>query len=356
MFLVILACAERPDGPISEPGSPTDTDTSPLDPPTSPPDTGTTPVTEPTMPVLLLCGGGTEGDVGDATSWSAVYADLLRNGDVTGDGLVRVAVISEGEETDWVPAYFESLGADEAFNVLVDTRDAADAVVLDDVDAVFLKGGDQGAYYDLWNDTALETAIQSLYRQTLGGVGGTSAGAMSISALALAGGMDLVSADVLEDSHTPYLRDDSDGGTGVHDDFFALLDGETLVDTHFSNRGRLARLAGTLAEAIDVYALAAPLGIGLDEQTCATVQGGVATVSGVGAVTFLRPGTEAAVRVPGDPLIWADLQLDRLVAGGTFDLSDRTSDLGGDPVGTLARLHAVGLTLRRSRELTRVCS
>ena len=98
-------------------------------------------------------------------------------------------------------------------------------------------------YYDLWNDTEVERAARAPW--TAGGaVGGTSAGAMSLSEAALAE-VDPISADVMADSHTPYL-DDTDGGSGVHADFIGLLSG-ALVDTHFTERGRLGRLLGALA-------------------------------------------------------------------------------------------------------------
>ena len=193
---------------------------------------------------------------------------------------------------------------------------------LQTADAIFLKGGDQGEYYDLWNDTGVESAIVDLH--TRGGViGGTSAGAMSQSEYALAGSNDYVTADVLADSHTPWLDDVSDGGTGIHTDFLGLLPG-VLVDTHFSTRARLGRLAGAMARAIDDGAPAALLGIGLDEQTCLTVSNGRGRVSGVGSVVFLRAGDEAALRVEGEPLVWAGLALDRLTDGWawTFDTAE----------------------------------
>ena len=282
---------------------------------------------------LLLCGGGTEGDVGDATAWSTAYAVLLEGGDVTGDGRVRVAVLADSEQTGWLPGYLEWLGADEAFNLTVATRAAARAddlaAVFADVDAVFLKGGDQGSYYDLWNDSPLETLILGVYAAG-GAIGGTSAGAMSQSEYALAGGADYVSADVLLDSHTAWLDDVSDGGSGVHDDFLGLLP-RTLVDTHFSVRGRLGRLAGALALAIDEGAPDDLLGIGLDERTCLRVRDGRALVSGAASAVFLRPGDEPALRVPGEPLVWSGLALDRLTAGWTYDLEAGSVDTADPP-------------------------
>lgn len=286
--------------------------------------------------VVVLAGGGTEADEGDAQAWSArAYGALLEGGDVTGDGLVRVAVLSDGEETDWVPGYFEWLGADEAFNLQVDSREAAaDASItaaFADVDAAFLKGGDQGVYYDLWNDTALEEALLALAARG-GGLGGTSAGAMSQAGYALAGGMDYVSADALADAHTEWLDDDSDGGSGIHADFLGTVP-DTLIDTHFAVRGRLGRLAGAMARAIDEGAPRELLGVGLDEQTALVIRGDRAEVVGVGSVVFLRAGGEGPTRVAGEPLVWADLRLDRLTDGWFWDMAAGAPDTEAPPDG-----------------------
>ncbi|MCB9759241.1 MAG: cyanophycinase [Alphaproteobacteria bacterium] len=286
--------------------------------------------------MLVLAGGGTEGDLTDMRAWSArLYRHLLDGGDVTGDGLVQVLVLSTAEESDWIPTYLVQLGADAAENLRVASRAAADDAALTErfaaCDAVFLKGGDQGRYYDLWNDTLLEELILEVHGRG-GGVGGTSAGAMSLSGYALAGGMDYVSADVLVDSHTPYLDDASDGGPGVHDDFLGLWPG-ALVDTHFTERGRLGRLAGAMALALDEGAPLSLLGVGIEQSTGVVVRGGEAEVIGDGTVTLLRP-SEPAVRTPGQGLLWRGVALDRLPQGWTFDAA--TGDLGETPAGAIA--------------------
>ncbi len=280
--------------------------------------------------VVVLAGGGSEGAEGDADVWSArLYGRLLEGGDVTGDGLLRVAVLSSEVESEWLPEYFEWLGADEAFNLQFDTplsaRDDALLDSFDSVDAVFLKGGDQGVYYDVWNDSVLEDAIRLVVEQRGGGIGGTSAGAMSQSQYALAGSQDLISQDVLEDACSPWL-DDDDGGSGIHDDFLGFVEG-ALVDTHFTERGRLGRLVGTMAKATDDFDLDGLLGIGLEQQTGVVIREGRAEVVGVGAVSFLQPGFDAVlVRDCGQPLVWTGLRLDRLTDGWSFDLETGAPD------------------------------
>ncbi len=278
--------------------------------------------------VVVLAGGGSEGELGDGESWSArLYGALLEGGDVTGDGLLRVAVLSTAEESDWLTGYFEWLGADEAFNLQLATSEAADScrtlASLQTVDAIFIKGGDQGEYYDLWNGTGTERVIQSLAWERGGGVGGTSAGAMSLAGYALAGGMDLVSRDVLEDACTPWLDDASDGGSGIHDDFLGIVPG-VLIDTHFTQRARLGRLAGAMARALDEGAPASLLGIGLEQQTGLILQDGRAEVVGTGAVSFLQAtGDSELIRDCGEPLVFTELRLDRLTEGWSFGLEQR---------------------------------
>ena len=275
--------------------------------------------------IVVLAWGGSEGDQGDAESWSArLYGALMEGGDVTGDGLVRVVVLSTAAESDWLPSYLEWLGADEAFNLQVASRQDAEApglgARLAAVDAAFIKGGDQGEYYDLWNDTALELGLRALVEQRGGGIGGTSAGAMSQAGFALAGGQDLVALDVLEDACTPWLDDASDGGSGVHDDFLGFVPG-VVIDTHFTQRGRLGRLAGAMARALDEGAPAALLGIGVEQKTGLVIRAGQARVVGVGAVSFLQatPASEL-VRDCGRPLVFTELRLDRLTEGWVFAL------------------------------------
>ncbi len=334
MLSLLLACSD-PTSP-TEPSPPTDVA------PTDGEDTGTTPPTAPTGDtgatgaehsggghtgaatpegVLVLAGGGSEGDVGDAAAWSArLYRELLSGGDVSGDGRISVAVLADAPQTAWLPEYFVSLGADEAFNLTLDSRRAADdptlVARLAEVDALFLKGGDQGVYYDLWNDRLVEQEIRRV-REAGGGVGGTSAGAMSLAGVALAGGEDLVSSDVLADACTPYLDDRSDGGSGLHEDFFGFLEG-AIVDTHVTVRGRLGRMVGALAKGV-ADGTPARYVVGLDERTGLVVRDGRATVVGVGAVTLVVPGATPPERVCGEPLVWTGLRLDALVDGWSFD-------------------------------------
>jgi cyanophycinase len=60
---------------------------------------------------------------------------------------------------------------------------------------------------------------------------------------------------------------------------------ELLVDQHFHNRNRMARLMSAIAAHPD------KLGIGIDEDTCAAFEGnGTFEVLGKGTITIIDPG------------------------------------------------------------------
>ena len=288
---------------------------------------------------LVLAGGGSEGDSGDLDSWSyQLYRKLVENGDRNNDGIVRVSILatefpSNPSDARWLPDYFvwigQTLGVTvEADNILVDTRaraeDPSRVGVVAHSDVVFIKGGDQGLYYDLWNNTLLETHLNTVYHTCRGAIGGSSAGAMSLAGFSFSGGADMISADVLLDSHSVYLNDVSQPGTsGIHADFFGFLTG-TVVDTHFTQRGRLGRLAGLMAKAGQDFQRNDLLGIGLEINTGIFVRDGIAQVIGNGAVSFLQETSATQnLRDPGRPLVYTALQLDRLTHGWTYDLQAR---------------------------------
>lgn len=274
---------------------------------------------------VVLAGGGGEGEIGDAAAWSArLYRHFLDGGDITGDGRIVVALLSYRDQSDWLPRYFRSLGADDAINVKIDSTAAADDPTLsqrfEHVDALFIKGGDQGRYYDFWNDRRVERIIRDVHRRG-GAVGGTSAGAMALAEFALAGGMSLTSAHVHADARTDMLDDASDGGSGIHRDFLGLVPG-VLIDSHFSQRNRFGRMLGACAKAVDDFRLRGIVGIGLDERTGLLIRGMRGACIGAGTVTVLRAGPDARlIRVRGQSPAWSGLRYDQLADGWTIDLA-----------------------------------
>jgi len=288
---------------------------------------------------VMLAGGGPEGEIGQTHAWSyPLYKALVDNGDINHDGQVTVAILSTDKETDWLPRYFRWLGADVAFNLRVNNRKNADDPAIVDLvaqaDIVFIKGGDQGRYYDEWNGTLLEQRIRAVI-DAGGAIGGTSAGAMSLAQYCLCGSMDLVSLDVLKDATTHKL-DDKQGGSGIHDDFLGVVPG-VFVDTHFTTRARLGRLAGVHGKAVQDYGIPALVSVGIEERTGLVIRGSTARVMGTGSVDFVQQTAGSVLyRDAGRPLVYTDLRDDILTDGGVYDLAARKPDARRLPGGSVA--------------------
>lgn len=287
--------------------------------------------------VVVAAGGGSEGSLGDTSAWSyRLYKKLILNGDINGDGKISVAILSAHDETDFLPRYFRWLGAQEASNIKVASRtDANDSTLLlpvKNADVIFIKGGDQSLFYDLWNESLLESLIRAVVTERQGAIGGTSAGAVSLAQYCFAGGQELLPAEVLSDAQTPSLED-TGGGSGIHANFLTVVP-NVLIDAHETSRGRLGRLAGLLGKAVQDSGSRELLAIGLDERTGIALIGTQAEVIGQGAVELLQQTPSSQLRrEKGRPLVYSDLRLDRLTDGWRFDLSTRLPDTAQLPGG-----------------------
>lgn len=296
--------------------------------------------------VVVAAGGGSEGAMGDTHAWSyRLYKRLLQAGDTTGDRRIKVVILSTAYESRFLPDYFQWLGAHEALNLRVASReDANDANLLrplESADVVFIKGGDAGQYYDLWNETLLEGQVRSVYELRGGSIGGTSAGAMILAQHAFAGGQELQALDVLADADARGLQD-LDGGSAIHSDFLGFLPG-MLLDTHYTGRGRLGRLLGLHGKTTVEQKGSALLGVGLDERTGIVLQGQSFEVVGQGGVDVVQQTPQSVLRrMPGQPLLYTHVRLDRLTEGWRFDLRSRQPDTVLAPPGTLTVTFAGG--------------
>ena len=282
--------------------------------------------------IIMIAGGGPEGDIGDKSSWSyELYKSLIDNGPIHGDGKIKVVVISGSDpgNTEMVD-YLKSMGATSSENVIADSKEKAnDPAVADTVsnaDVIFIRGGDQGDYYHFWKGTRLHGNIINVFKNG-GAIGGTSAGAMSLSQYALTGGQDFVARDVLQDAQSPLLNDIVDGKTSIHNDFLNLIP-ETLVETHCGERARIGRLLGVQAKAIDDYKNNNILGICLEERTGLLIRQDQAEVFGTGTVHFLQNTADTTLlRTPQMPLIYTNVKDDALTEGWNFNLKKRMPDL-----------------------------
>jgi cyanophycinase len=192
--------------------------------------------------------------------------------------------------------------------------DAALAEAVAGADGIFISGGDQKRLLACLGGSALERAIHAA-RATRGAcLAGTSAGASAMSARMLAEGR----AELLPEKGAVSL---SAG--------FGLLHG-VVIDQHFSERHRLARLLSVVAQHPQL------LGIGIDEDTALLVTPGSAVeVLGEGAVTVLDgramasgASQGASVGKHGTPELLGVL-LHLLPAGARYALNDAPPALRG---------------------------
>ena len=187
--------------------------------------------------------------------------------------------------------YMKDLGAPGARFVLPTDDPAA----LAHARGVFFSGGDQAR---------ILAGMSPAWRQALstawkGGavLGGTSAGAMVWGSHAILDGDPMDTAWYGEDPKHEGLR----LGAGL------AFAGDMVVDTHFSQRGRVPRLEYACAR------YPGAVGVGVDPQTCAIWAGGKLEVRGRGTVTVVHVPKQP--RRLGTPLSLTGVRLDVLSAG-----------------------------------------
>ncbi len=263
---------------------------------------------------VVAVGGGSESDVDG--SWSqAPYRAI-----VEGASAGQIVVLSDRAETRWIPDYLESLGASEAFNLEVASREAADDPSLiaqvESSRGVFIKGGDQWDYVRLWSDTGLAAAIRGVWQRG-GVVAGTSAGAHVLgTAVFDARRGSLLPGEAIRDARHPRMS--------LSSGFLGILP-EVLVDSHFTRRGRLVRLIPMCASWDGASPGRSILGVGIDERTALVVGPDlIGEVMGEGSVSFVRLTGASDVRLAaGRPPVVTRVAVDRLTEGFAFDLAAR---------------------------------
>ncbi|MBE9181352.1 cyanophycinase [Oculatella sp. LEGE 06141] len=205
---------------------------------------------------------------------------------------------------------FEEMGAKSIEVIDVREREQSDNPVwqtfLDDCTGVFMTGGDQLRLCDLLANTSIMERVRM--RAQLGEItlAGTSAGAAVMGHQMIAGGGSGESPN----------RSLVDLSTGLG------IIPEVIVDQHFHNRNRMARLMSAIATCPD------KLGIGIDEDTCALFESdGVFQVIGKGTVTIVDADhvfyTNQADVSPGDPLSIHNLRVHILSQGDRYNINKR---------------------------------
>lgn len=202
---------------------------------------------------------------------------------------------------------FSEMGAKEIKVLDVRDRTKADDSVyrdfVEDCTGVFLTGGDQLRLCGLLADTPLMNRIVERAQKREISLAGTSAGAAVM-------GHHMISGGSSAESPNRALVDMAKG--------LDIIPG-VLVDQHFYNRNRLARLLSAVSEHPEL------LGIGIDEDTCAMFESdGMIQVIGKGAVTIVDAQEMSYSnhgQVTGNqPLSMHNLKLHILGYGDRYDL------------------------------------
>jgi cyanophycinase len=172
---------------------------------------------------------------------------------------------------------------------------------------IFLTGGDQLRLCDLIGGSKFIAMIKERVKLGELVLAGTSAGAAIV-------GEKMISGGISGESPNRSLVDLTDG-LGIFP--------ELLVDQHFHNRNRMARLMSAIAANPD------KLGIGIDEDTCAAFNDDrTFEVLGKGTITIIDPGklthTNYLAASQTSPLSLHNLTVHVLSQGDRYDYQTRT--------------------------------
>lgn len=224
---------------------------------------------------LVLMGGGT--DVDDAMKW---MIERSRGGDFL---IIRA---SGGNAYN---AYINSLGSvNSVETLLIRNKNAAnDPRVYETIrkaEALFIAGGDQSVYLDVWEGTETEKAIQYLIHEKKVPIGGTSAGCAIMGTFVYTGeNGSIVSKEALRNPFDSRLTVRK--STLINHPFLQNL----ITDQHFTERGREGRLVSFLARLKNESQSIGLRGIAVDERTALCVdRNGDAIVLGTGSVTIIE--------------------------------------------------------------------
>lgn len=215
---------------------------------------------------LLIIGGGE--DRQDDKAILARFADLAGG---SGSKIVVLTAASTVPERVWsqYDAAFDDLGIADRLPLHIDNRaaagDPAITALLDSADGIFISGGDQKRLLALTGGTPVQAALHAALRRGAC-IAGTSAGASAMSAHMLAHGRaELVPVK---------------GAIGLGAGYGFVQ--RMVIDQHFSERQRLARLLSVVAQ--NPYLL----GVGIDEDTALQIEShGAIEVVGSGTVTII---------------------------------------------------------------------
>ncbi|WP_264326505.1 cyanophycinase [Romeriopsis navalis] len=257
-------------------------------------------------PVMVV--GGAEDKVNGCDILTAFFESA--GGSAAKIGIIPCASREPTVVGDRYYQIFQKMGAQQVQVLDIRYRNECDEArwleILNDCTGVFVTGGDQLRLCDLVGGTELIKTIKQKVALGQLKLAGTSAGAAMMGDRMIAGGSS---------------------GESPNQTLVELTEGlgiipELLVDQHFHNRNRMARLMSAVAANPD------KLGVGIDEDTCAALDGsGVFQVLGKGTVTVIDPGSLTHTNYPqadaAHPLSLHNLKVHVLSKGDRYDYKNR---------------------------------
>lgn len=283
------------------------------------------------------------GNASDATAIALQGGTVLMGGSTDVDAAFRwMCGRSKGGDflviratgTDAYNPYIQGLcavggvAANSVATLIIPTATAAqDARVSDLImkaEAIWIAGGDQSDYINLWKGTAVQTALNARIAAGVP-VGGTSAGLNVLtqfiySAQASKG---VTSSQALLDPYNRAMSFDQD---------FAVVPqlAGIIGDPHFAARDRMGRDLAFLCRVYMANWSIRPKAIAVDEETALLIdETGATSVVGKGSVYFLQaPAGGPQVCQPGSPLTYLNIGVYRIQTGGQFSLSTWSGSAG----------------------------
>ncbi|WP_349740936.1 cyanophycinase [Roseateles cavernae] len=281
----------------------------------------------PATPMLVLMGGGLDVD----SAFEAMIAKARGNA----GGKIDIVIIRASGADGYNDYLYQMApdGVDSVETLVIKSRDGANNAEVNRIvagaDLLFIGGGDQWNYINLWKGTALDTTLQGLAARKVP-FGGTSAGLAVLGQIDFSAQYDTITSS--QAMNNPYDRK-----VALDRGFVTGLRGlaNTITDAHLVTRDRMGRLMTFLARIIAdgwVGAAEQARGIGVDEATAVVVDDGIASVQGSGAAYFLQPAIAATTIKPKTPLTFRNVRVDRLRAQqGSFNLLNWTPGSGATP-------------------------
>lgn len=318
------------------------------------------------QPVVLMGGGP---DVDEAYRWMIQQAGITK---ATGGRFVVIRtsgtdaydpylLYSDKHKSTNIPAVDgfvggAYLGLTAAETLIVTTRNGANDPFVNKVvstaSAVWIAGGDQSTYINLWKGTQLNATIATLLQNNVP-VGGTSAGVNVLGQFVYSAmNGSVTSSQALSNPYNTYMTFDPTPLSGTSFLSIPVL-ADTFIDPHFDTRDRMGRLVTFVSRTLGGSnntgcaggILSVPWnarGIGIDVETALEVQNSLGhyiarrvtnvSTTTTSAVHFLRPLTLPATCAAGTPLTMHGVQVQRLSdSTTTFDITNWWNGGTGSP-------------------------